>query len=193
MPALPALISPADVPDPPWISSFSLIVTDESKQEIPALTALTLYAALPLPPVIDTLLFILLLIIVTSIYTFLFFRIKRKQSHKAMKVISVAEEINRRYIPQGVYKEFGKGEHWFLGRSLYWDDNCLDTTYFAYEALLAIDEITQKRICHNLLRRKGDLLRDFIISHFDEDLGGFRYADSGIGGYPSNYRRLPGI
>lgn len=90
--------------------------------------------------------------------------------------ISIPEEILRRIHQVSEYREFGEGEHWFLQRAVFWDRPCLDTTYFGYEALRAIKDLTDQDHHGDCLREYGDNLREFVRAHFDDTLGGFRYC-----------------
>lgn len=90
--------------------------------------------------------------------------------------ISIPEEILRRIHQVSEYRAFGEGEHWFLQRAVFWDRPCLDTTYFGYEALRAIKDLTGQGHHGDWIREYGDNLREFVRAHFDDTLGGFKYC-----------------
>ncbi len=113
-----------------------------------------------------------------AVVTALFFwmRASRTKRLTAQPVLrSASREIFARQNRLGVCRLLGKGEFWFLQRSSRWYEPCLDTTHFGYEALRAIDKILNTSFCTDLLRDKQKPLQDFVLSHFDESLGGFKY------------------
>ncbi|MBI5868229.1 MAG: hypothetical protein HZB43_08090 [candidate division Zixibacteria bacterium] len=117
-----------------------------------------------------------------AILLILWTREVNRSSGEALPItISITHEILMRQSSAGVYGKFGRGEHWFLRRALYWDEHCLDTTYFGYEALKAIDRIRSAIRPNSGPEYRGELLEisksqliAFVHAHFDESLGGFR-------------------